>query len=200
MELAAFCAVCGTRSGSSGQMGKIIMGGILAAAAATLGYVVFRDPPKPSAPDKPAIHEIAAVSKPAEPRIIYENHSDALLNSQVTVASGSLWSIPFKISTDMNRGRVSGNFRASGGTGNDVSVVIANPTSFENIKNGHPAPVYYNSGRVTVGELNVPLSEGEYFLVFSNRFSLLTDKYVSGDIHLQYTTSRLEAPVAGAAQ
>jgi hypothetical protein len=81
-----------------------------------------------------------------------------------------------------------GNFTASGGVGNDVEVLLLPENDFVNWKNGHAAKTYYNSGKVTVGTLNVtlPTDAGTYYLVFNNKFSLLSLKTVRVDAALNY--------------
>jgi hypothetical protein len=82
--------------------------------------------------------------------------------------------------------RVVGRFRASGGSGNDIEVYILDEDAFENFRNGHRASTYYNSGRVTVGKINVHLEEeGTYYLVFSNTFSLFSNKVVNARVFIE---------------
>jgi hypothetical protein len=81
-----------------------------------------------------------------------------------------------------------GNFTASGGLSNDVEVFVMPEDDFVNWQNGHSAKTFYNSGKVTVGTLNVnlPADAGTYYLVFSNKSSLLTQRNVLVDAALSY--------------
>jgi hypothetical protein len=81
-----------------------------------------------------------------------------------------------------------GNFTASGGTGNDIDVYVLPQDDFVNWQNRHASRSYYNSGKVTVGNLNVnlPSDAGTYYLVFDNRFSLLSEKNVRVNATLSY--------------
>jgi hypothetical protein len=76
--------------------------------------------------------------------------------------------------------RVQGRFTATGGAGNDIFVFLLNEDEFTNWKNRHQVPAYYSSGKVTVGDVNavLPNDAGTYYLVFDNRFSMLTAKAV----------------------
>jgi hypothetical protein len=76
--------------------------------------------------------------------------------------------------------RVQGRFTATGGAGNDIFVFLLNEDGFTNWKNRHQVPAYYSSGKVTVGDVNavLPNDAGTYYLVFDNRFSMLTAKAV----------------------
>jgi hypothetical protein len=66
--------------------------------------------------------------------------------------------------------------------GRDVEAYIFDRDGFENFSNGTKAKTWYNSGRVTVDSPNVALKPGQYYLVFSNKFSLVTNKLVEVDI------------------
>jgi hypothetical protein len=113
-----------------------------------------------------------------------ETHVEALTPSQFTVKAGSIYYVKFNVGRSA---RVAGRFEASGGQGNDVQVVVANADSFENWQNGHTTQVLYQTDKTTVGTLNVPITRpGTYYLGFNNKFSLFTDKTVSGQIQLYY--------------
>jgi hypothetical protein len=81
-------------------------------------------------------------------------------------------------------GRVVGKFEATGGSGNDIEAVITDADNFENWKNGHQARVNYQSGKITVGNINTVLGPGTYYLAFNNGFSALSAKTITGNISL----------------
>jgi hypothetical protein len=76
------------------------------------------------------------------------------------------------------------NFARKVAVVNDVECYILDEIQYENFRNGHSTPTYYNSGRVTVQRLNVMLQAGQYYLVFNNGYSLITPKAVSVNISL----------------
>jgi len=88
--------------------------------------------------------------------------------------------------------RLEGHFTATGGSGNDVEIVLLDEDGFVNWKNRHATPAYYNSRRVTQGtaSVNLPNDAKTYYLVVSNIFSVVSNKAVSGDIKLHYDQSR----------
>jgi hypothetical protein len=113
-----------------------------------------------------------------------ETRAEVLTPSQFTVKAGTIYYVRFNVGS---AGRVVGRFEASGGQGNDVQVVVANADGFDNWRNGHAAQVLYQTGKTTVGTLNVPITQpGTYYLGFNNKFSLVSDKTVSGQIQLYY--------------
>lgn len=83
---------------------------------------------------------------------------------------------------------IEGTFSASGGFGNDVETYIFSNDDFVNWQNLHSARTFYNSGKVTQGTLDVtlPATGGTYYLVFNNRFSLLSAKTVQSGVRLHY--------------
>lgn len=81
--------------------------------------------------------------------------------------------------------RVFGHFKAEGGSGNDIKVFILDEDGFANWQNKHSAKMYYDSGKVTAGKIDVRLKPGTYYLVFDNSFSVLTNKAITSDIQIQ---------------
>lgn len=112
-----------------------------------------------------------------------------LLNGSVGINAGHFWSMPFRITANSG-GIVEGSFRAQGGNRNDIYCAVVSELEFENLRNGNDYRVYYESGRVTVAELNVRLPRGDFRLVLSNAHSLLTAKTVYGQIDLIQTFGR----------
>ncbi len=92
----------------------------------------------------------------------------------------------YKFNADSKGGRVRGRFRATGGSGNDIEVYILDKNGYENWQNGHKVKTYYNSGRITVADIDVTLGKGQYILIFSNRFSSSTPKAVEAQVSLTW--------------
>lgn len=84
--------------------------------------------------------------------------------------------------------QLSGTFTASGGSGNDIIVLVMGATDYVNWENEHQASTYYDSGQITTGGFNVILpSSGTYHLVYSNQFSIISTKNVNTQANLAYT-------------
>jgi hypothetical protein len=75
----------------------------------------------------------------------------------------------------MLRPVVVGSFRASGGSGNDIAAVLAAESEFENWINGHQARALFATDKVTMGQLNVLITQsGSYILAFNVASTPLT--------------------------
>ena len=85
--------------------------------------------------------------------------------------------------------RLVGWFHASGGSGNDIEVFVANDADYQTWNQGRRVTPLYNSGRTTLGDLNVkvPSASGRYHLVFNNIFSSSL-KSVQAQIDMEYST------------
>lgn len=118
--------------------------------------------------------------------IFRQTVTQSILSGQTMVAAHQYKYWALTITPDMVDAQLEGNFHTDGGTGNDIQAVIADASEFENWKNGHPAQVLYSSERTTNGQFSVSLAPGNYILAFSNAFSLLSAKMVTGEITLRY--------------
>ncbi len=101
---------------------------------------------------------------------------------------------PFKIvvSPEMSNARLEGTFSATGAR-NDIEVTLLTEAQFANWENRRAFEATYVSGRVTSGNIAValPTTPGTYFVVFSNRFSIFSNKAVTADVQLRYDRRRL---------
>jgi hypothetical protein len=76
-----------------------------------------------------------------------------------------------------------GRMLAQGGAGNDIRILLLDELNYLNWSNGHAAKAIYDSGVVTAAEMEVPIRvDGQYRLVFDNKFSWVTDKTVQCDL------------------
>src|SRR5215212_4241492 len=107
-----------------------------------------------------------------------------IVNTAFTVKAGDAKSSTFHVGS--GGANVVGRFRAEGGVGNDIRCLILDPDSFENWRNGHNVHTYYNSGKITVANINVTLPQGDYVLVFDNTYSILTNKAVTANVEIRW--------------
>jgi hypothetical protein len=106
-----------------------------------------------------------------------------VVRDKFTVEARQYKAFPF--TTKKEGTQVKGRFEAQGGSGNDIEVFLMDGDGFTNWKNGHPTKPWYNSGKVTVGNIDVGIPRGEYYLVFNNAFSRVSNKIITADIHLE---------------
>ena len=87
----------------------------------------------------------------------------------------------------MGKARVVGQFTAGGKSGADIEAAILNESEFPNWDQGHPAKTLYSTnGAKTTDSFDVPVSSGNYVLIFSNRNSMFFTRYVAPQVELKY--------------
>ena len=118
----------------------------------------------------------------------WETQTQNLVNATITVSPG-YHDIPFSVNlSTMTSPTVTGSFTASGGSGNDINVIIMNSTDFINWSNKHQVYPLYSSGQLTTGNINVPITvSGQYYLVFDNTFSTFSSKNVTTNVNLNWS-------------
>jgi hypothetical protein len=94
----------------------------------------------------------------------------------VKIGPGQEVSYKFSVTTYLRRARLAGNIVAQGGSGNDIRVRVTRNQR-----------TVYDSGQRRTVVLSVPITEpGEYTLIVSNGFSLISAKVASGYVNLLY--------------
>jgi hypothetical protein len=112
-----------------------------------------------------------------------------LVNGMITVKAGAYYYQAFSINlATMRNVTVNGSFMASGGSGSDIIVYILDELSFTNWSTGHQVNTIYNSGQLTVANINTSISvSGKYYLVFDNTFSTFSSKDVTTKVDLNWS-------------
>ena len=129
-----------------------------------------------------------AASNPAPvAKTRYVPVSQRIATGQIIVKANGYVQYRITIAPEMVEPIISGSFNVSGGSGNDITGVIADEENYTNWINGHQAQVYWGTqGKQTTGTLEVRLKPGLYYLVFSNKFSAFTAKQVFLEVDLNY--------------
>ncbi len=110
-----------------------------------------------------------------------------LVHGIITVKASGWYYTSFTVSPNQQNIKVLGSFTASGGSGNDIIALILDSMDYTNWSNGHQVNTIYNSGQLTVANINVTITApGTYYLVFNNTFSLLTAKEVTTNVNLEW--------------
>lgn len=109
-------------------------------------------------------------------------------NPDLGVSANGYYSFKLDVPAGATDVHLQGNFVAKGGIGNDIEVFLLSEQDFVNWQNGHNAASLYNSGKITMGTINVSLASnaGTYYLVFNNKFSLLSRKSVNVNARMTY--------------
>jgi len=122
-------------------------------------------------------------SQDSEPQM--QAQAQSIVSEAFSLKGGQYMSYKFTIPESSGGGTVVGNFVASGGS-DDIFVVITNESGLTNIKSGNSYKAYYDSGKVSADDINVNLSPGTYYIVFSNAHSLMTPKAVNANVSVEY--------------
>lgn len=96
-----------------------------------------------------------------------------------TVGPGKQRTFCFRASSETNR--ITGRWRAEGGSKNDIHVIFIDNEELENFQNGNRVPTYYNR-TATTGTIDLNLKAGEYCLIFDNGMSVVSNKAITSDI------------------
>lgn len=136
---------------------------------------IVKTTPKPRPTKESEVEEAPTPT----PRSTPEVYARAITSGPFVLNAGSYMFYQVK-SVPGTSLRIEGWFEASGGGQNDIEVYILDEMGFTNYKNGNAAQTYYNSGRATTGKPHalLPLADQNYYVVFSNRFSILSSKSV----------------------
>jgi hypothetical protein len=111
--------------------------------------------------------------------------SKDLIAGAFTVGANNNYAIPFTVEQSSYQGKVIGKFTARGGK-NDINVMVMSQDDYVNYTDHNQYRIFYESGFVTVGRLNVSLTSGSYYLVFDNQPALITSKAVEAYVELRY--------------
>ena len=112
------------------------------------------------------------------------------LSTGTSLVQGGKWrDVVFTVDSSWKYVNIEGWFHASGGAQNDIEVFICDDTTFSDWESGRKVTPIYNTGRKTIGEIDLNLPEKwiKYHLVFSNIFANTT-KYIQSQIDLKYYT------------
>jgi osmoprotectant transport system substrate-binding protein len=112
-----------------------------------------------------------------------------IINTMMVVGPNSLVEKSFTANvTEEDNGRLVGWFLASGGALNDIRVLVLNDIDFINWKNLHTVDGLYKSEKLTTDKIDKTVATpGEYHLVFDNRFSQFSRKYVLAKFYLYWS-------------
>ena len=112
-----------------------------------------------------------------------------LVDYVIMVEPDPLWHKTFEVNLEtMHDVRVVGWFMASGGAFNDIKALVLNDVDFINWENRHEVEGLYKTDKLTIAKIDLPITaSGRYHLVFDNRFSTFSNKYVLAKFYLYWS-------------
>ncbi|SYZ71966.1 exported hypothetical protein [Candidatus Zixiibacteriota bacterium] len=115
--------------------------------------------------------------------------SQVVVNDSAIIPAGNSWHFLLDLSSPAVKNAIlKGQFRASGGAHNDIKFHIFDEVNYVNWINGNKAEDLLGTDKVTLYEVDFRFPKpGKYYMVFDNRYSILTDKFVVANIYLNYT-------------
>ena len=118
---------------------------------------------------------------------VYKTIRTPIVDDTIVIEPNQYLYYKFSIPESVNIAELKGQFSTVGGSGNDIEVYIMSSDDFINWKNGHESRVYYQSGKKTIdSSINFNLPSGTYYLIYSNTFSLISNKAVKTNFFFTY--------------
>ncbi len=74
--------------------------------------------------------------------------------------------------------KVQGGFTANDLLGDDIIVLVVDDSNFDRFENDREISPFYDSGKTKSGEFDLTLEAGDYYIVMSNQYSILSTKTV----------------------
>jgi hypothetical protein len=138
-------------------------------------------PPNPSTPTPlPTQPTITVTPQPSFDQPTPLPARETIVDSTFPVRARAYQNYSFDVT---GSGHVTGKFNATGGR-DDIDVWVIDANEMANFANGHRTHFYYHSDYVSYGEINLRLKPGSYYIIFSNRVALLTNKIVEAHVYL----------------
>jgi ribosomal protein L40E len=116
-------------------------------------------------------------------------HVESVTPEIFFVNSGGFSSYKFQVPAGTREVSINGHFDATGAPDNDVQVYVLTEAELVNWQFGYTPGGFYDSGRVSQGNISVslPNGPGAYCLVFSNKFAAKQKKIVHAAVTLSYS-------------
>jgi len=122
-------------------------------------------------------------------KLFTTSQTEAIIPATLSVNPHSFSAYKFTVPASASNVVVSGEFKATGGSTNEVEVHVLADAAFAAWQSGYSTNTYYSSGRVSQGDINavLPPGAGTYYVVFNNKFSPRMAKSVQADVNLRYS-------------
>lgn len=104
-----------------------------------------------------------------------------IVNSVFAVKAGQIAYFNFDSTSSA---RVTGGFRVYGGS-NDIGAYIVDVTNYNLLVNGSAFQFVFGRPRIDRAKIDLTVPSGRWYIVFSNKHALFTDKQVAAEIYVQ---------------
>lgn len=117
----------------------------------------------------------------------YQRLAEPIVTGAFIVEPRTFKMFKIAVAEGMTNPRIEGTFSATGAR-NDIEVTLLDETQYAKWESRNRFEAAYQSGRVTTGTISLELAPvpATYYMVFSNRFSFLSNKAVTADVQLRY--------------
>ncbi len=174
-DQASLAAVGGVNAGSNGA-------GVGTITTVRRTYAPNANPVQPYV--RPAETVAVKKSAPAAPvqqiSEVAGYKDEVVLSDRFDISGGQHYAIPFSVN---HGGAVRGTFNVAGG---EIEAYIMTAAQYNKWNATREGVLDYSSGRVTGGSITRSLGAGDYYLVFSNRYSPREPKTVRAQIQVEY--------------
>ena len=105
-----------------------------------------------------------------------------IVNSAFSVDAGDVRNFEFSVDS---AAKVTGGFRTTDGGSKDIDVYIVDDKNIDAAMEKGPFQAIYTRLKAERGKIDVTVAPGRYFIIFSNRHALMTDKEVAAEVYYQ---------------
>jgi predicted nucleic acid-binding Zn ribbon protein len=185
-----FCSMCGDsflvspnrqrKAGQDWSRTVFAIAGVLLLSA--LGYYLYTNS---------RIHGAASAIDGLDrsfAKLTKKPHSIPLVNEGLTINQLGYSYFKLQVPSKARSVEFHGNFTASGGAGNMIEAYLFSAEGYEGWQRQQNPSPFYSSGRVSMDRMDaeLPSGPGTYYLVFNNKFSLLSPKTIHVEAKLTY--------------
>ncbi len=118
----------------------------------------------------------------------FQHRSEVMSSGSITLPAGTVKAFDITVdSSTMQNIQLSGHFRAEGGVGSDIQVLVFDHDSYINWSTGHTTEKIFDSQLKTEGDVNASFSKsGKYYVVVSNKNASFWARTVDTNLRLDY--------------
>lgn len=113
-----------------------------------------------------------------------------ILDGDYQVKAQGYTSFPFVVDARFGNVLLKGQITVQGQSNYDIEFCVVNYSQLEHFMNGYATETIYSTGRVKMKQFEVFLTPGQYYLLFNNKYSILTAKQVRAWVVADFSRSQ----------